>query len=207
MWVGSQSVPVRMWERKSRLAKTLSIDDGALSGSFVMRHREILRQRLGPEAFARILEALEPAAREAILTARAESWVAVADVDALYVQIGRALDRDPVGLHVEVATEVAEQMVRTVWRILLGLSSDTSLISRATVFYARAYNRGTLTAKLLGRGRAEALLVGWPNAPEITVRGVRISLDSVLRLAGRKAIEVVAERHADGARWDMSWQA
>jgi hypothetical protein len=182
-------------------------EQGALSGSFVMRHREILRQRVGAEAFRRVLAALEPAAREAISSARSESWVPVDHLEALYLAIAGTVGENPVDLHVEVATQVAEQLVRTVWRILLGLSTDSALIPRATVFYAKSYNRGTLTAKLMGPGSAEAVLDGWPDAPELTLRGVRIALDTVLRLAGRTRIAVIAERHARGARWQMSWHA
>ena len=89
--------------------------------------------------------------------------------------------------------------MRSVWRILLRLTSDESLVARVPVFYPKSWNRGRLVARLVGPGKAESRLDGWPNVPEYTVRGVRIAFETTLRLAGRKDIESSVERHADGA--------
>jgi hypothetical protein len=80
------------------------------------------------------------------------------------------------------------------------------LAARAPVFYAKSWNRGTLTVNLVGPGRAVGVLHDWPGAPDFTVRAVRVSLGVVLRLAGRQQVEVVVERHWRGPRWHMSWQ-
>jgi hypothetical protein len=182
-----------------------SIADGALSGTFVVRHRELFKQRFGEQTLRRALELLPAEVRDAFSTATAQSWVPVVHVQAVYDAMARVLGRDPVDLHFEIGRAASEQTVRALWRALLRISSDSVLVSQAPVFYPKAWNRGTLHVKLLEPGHAEARLDGWPDAPAFTIRGVRIALEVVLNLAGRKNIEVQMERTPVGAVFRARW--
>jgi hypothetical protein len=180
---------------------------GALSGAFMLRHRELVRARYGETVLAQTLASLTPEQQSAVRDATPFAWVPIATVEAFYEQLGRVVGRPPAELHYEIGPLVIEHTVKTVWRILLRLTSDESLVARVPVFYPKSWNRGHLVARLVGRGRAEARLDGWPNVPEYTLRGLCIAFQTTLRLAGRKDIETSIERREDGASIQMRWRA
>lgn len=182
------------------------IEEGALSGAFVVAHRSILRERCGELQVREALATLPPEWRAAFTEATPTTWVPAAVVDAFYRAMAARLSRDVADLHVEIAQLVSERMIRTVWRILLQLTTDTQLVAQVPVFYAKTWNRGTLTARSTGRGRAQATLIGWPGAPEFVLRGVRIAIVRALQLAGRRAPRVESEATEDGARFDAEWE-
>ncbi len=182
-----------------------AIEEGALSGAFVVAHRAMLRERYGELPLREALQSLPREWRLSISEAKGTSWVPVAVVDAFYRAMAARLSRDVESLHVEIAEIVSERMIRTVWRILLQLTTDAQLVAQVPVFYARTWNRGLLTAKSTGRGRATATLTGWPGVPEFTLRGVRIAIVRALQLAGRRSPSVESRPTADGAQFDAAW--
>jgi hypothetical protein len=183
-----------------------SIPDGELSGTFVVRHRELFKQRFGDAALRRALELVAPDVRDAIMSATAQSWIPVAFMQATYDAIGQVTGRDSTELHFEIGRMASEQTVRALWRALLRMSSDSALVSQAPVFYPKAWRRGTLHVKLIEPGFAEARLEGWPDVPDFTMRGVRIAFEVVLRLAGRKNVSVQSERAPAGAVFRVRWE-
>jgi hypothetical protein len=96
--------------------------------------------------------------------------------------------------------------MKTVWRALLRLTTDNALITRTPVIFSRSYNRGRLTASIPVPGRGEITLDEWPDAPEWPLRATRIGVETVLRLAGRKDVRVVAERRPQGAFFLATWR-
>ena len=180
---------------------------GALTGSFVLRHRELVRQRFGEAALAATLDSLSTAQRSQILDVTPLGWIPVSTIEAFFDALGRVVGRTAEDLHFELGPLAIEHMVRSVWRILLRLTSDESLVARVPVFYPKSWNRGRLVARMVAPGQAEARLDGWPNVPEYTVRGLRISLETTLRLAGRKDIMSSIERHPDGAMIYVRWRS
>jgi hypothetical protein len=95
--------------------------------------------------------------------------------------------------------------MRTVWRLLLRVSSDRALVSRAPVLFAKAYNRGRLEAHFPRPGAGEIHLSEWPNPPEWPLRATRIGIETVLRLAGRRSIQMRVARVDGGALFSARW--
>ena len=55
-------------------------------------------------------------------------------------------------------------------------------------------------------GRAELALSDWPGVPEIAQRGLRVGVETVLRVAGRQNVRVTSEARPDGALFHASWR-
>jgi hypothetical protein len=133
-------------------------------------------------------------------------WIPIASMEAVFAEIALQRGQTLAELHEQVARIAVEQTLRTVWRMLLRLTTDNALISRAPSLFARAYNRGRVDASLLASGRGELTLHDWPKAPDWVVRGLRIGTETCLRLAGRSSVRVVSERRPDGAVFHVTWR-
>lgn len=182
------------------------IEQGALSGSFVLRHRESLREKFGADALRTALAALSAEASTAIANAGKVGWVPVEAVDELFNVVARQRRLEPAVLHKELSELATEHTVRSVWRVLLRFTSDAQLVAQTPVFYRKAWNRGALTAALERPGFATLTLSSWPDAPEFTVRGLQLSVARVLELAGRDSVRIIHERTEDGAKYQATWK-
>ena len=80
------------------------------------------------------------------------------------------------------------------------------MLARTPIFYAKSRNTGRLEARLIDRGRAAVTLSGWPGVSARHVRTLGISIETVIRLAGRRAVRVTWELTSDGARYALAWQ-
>lgn len=182
-----------------------SIEEGALAASFVLRHRETLREKFGADALRAALGALSAEASRAIADAGKVGWVPVEAVDELFSEVARQRGLDPAALHKELSELATEHTVRSVWRILLRFTTDAQLVSQTPVFYRKAWNRGALTAELPKSRFAIITLSSWPGVPEFTVRGLTFSVGRVLELAGREDVHITYDRTDDGVRYQATW--
>lgn len=177
-----------------------------MSGSFVLRHRESLREKFGVDALRAALGALSAEASTAIANAGKVGWVPVEAVDELFNEVARQRKLNPTVLHKELSELATEHTVRSVWRVLMRFTTDAQLVAQTPVFYRKAWNRGALTAELVKPGFAIMTLSSWPEVPEFTVRGLQLSVGRVLELAGRDAVRIIHERTEDGARYQATWR-
>jgi hypothetical protein len=90
--------------------------------------------------------------------------------------------------------------------MLLRLTTDSALIARTPVLFGKSYNRGRLIAAIPKPGLGEIRLVDWPDPPEWPVRGTRIGIETVLRVAGRVDVRVEGQRTATGAHYQARWK-
>lgn len=182
-----------------------SIEEGALSGAFVVQHRETLRTFLGPEVARQLVSSLSAEASRAITEATATGWVPVEAVEELLAAVARHLGRDVESVHAELSAIASERTIRTVWRVLVRLTTDAQLISQTPVMYRKSWNRGMLTGLLHEPGRATLTLGSWPGLPDFTARGVKFTVESALRLANRKNVHVTCNKTVGGARFSVTW--
>ncbi|HVU00152.1 MAG TPA: hypothetical protein VHE30_00320 [Polyangiaceae bacterium] len=176
-----------------------------MSGAFVLRQREILREMFGAEVQAQVAAALSPDTSRAVLGAHGNEWVPVAAVEEFFVAAARATKTDVATLHERVGGLASERTIRTVWRVLMRLTSDAQLMSQVPVLYRKAWNRGTLTGRMVGTRDSTLELVSWPDVPEFTMRGVKIAVAQALALAGRRGAIVTYRRTPDGASFAVRW--
>jgi hypothetical protein len=176
-----------------------------ITGALVRAHLDILRLELGSAVVAQALADLPAEARLEIEGVTAASWVPIPAYEAFYAAVAHRGGRDVAELHSAVSRQSVEQAFRTMWRILLRLTSDEALVTRTPLMFTRAYTHGKLTSGISAPGQAHVELSAWPAVPDIVMRGVRVAVETVLHLAGRKNARVVAQRSADGATFRATW--
>lgn len=177
-----------------------------MSGALVLEHRRIMQELCGQARFRRALDRLSPDVRREYDETSAVSWPRVSTAEHVVYAVAAELGRDPVDLHEEISRTAVERTLTTLWRLLLRFTSDDALVARTPRIYARALNRGELVPMVLGPGRARIRIAGWPDIPEFSARGVRIAIESVLRLAGREDVRVVAEPDQPEPTFSATWR-
>jgi hypothetical protein len=176
------------------------------TGATIKVLRRALEDIVGVNVVASALQKLPGKIREEFDPVTPMTWVPLT-TSVMAVQYVAAESRRPADdLMDEAVRRGAEQMFRTSWRLLLRLTTDHALIARTSVIYSKWRNIGQLESKLLSTGRAEIWLRGWPGVSERNVRTLGVSIETVLRLAGRRAVRIEWSRTADGARYLAFWR-
>ena len=139
-------------------------------------------------------------------TATAIEWMPIVVMEEAFSAIAAEVGTDVASLHERVATVSVERTFRTVWRVLLRLTTDKALVSRTPLVFARSYNRGRLAAEVPRPGRGEITLFDWPNVPAWPQRATRIGIATVLRVAGRSDVRVEMAPTPTGARYVATWR-
>jgi hypothetical protein len=179
---------------------------GAVSGALATNLRAVVTELLGEAAVRAALARVPADARRDFETVTSIGWIPITSLEAVFGELARGNGQTVAELHENVARISVERTMRTVWRLLLRLTTDAALISRAPVLFAKAYNRGRLEARIPTPGRADVTLSEWPNTPEWTLRATRIGIETVLRVAGRKNVRITYERRPMGAAFSVTWQ-
>jgi hypothetical protein len=180
--------------------------EARISGTIVLDHRAAYEKLIGRDVMRAAIEELAEDRRREYLECLAVSWVRISTTVAIIEAAGRLSGRDPFELNAEATRMAAEKIFNGVWRVLLRLTSDEALVTRAPVIYARAYDTGKLTAVVRAPGRAELTLVGWPDIHPTIVGSIAIGTETVLRLAGRKNVAASILRTGEGALCVVNWQ-
>ena len=134
------------------------------------------------------------------------AWIRGTTLDAVVSAVGRQLGRTSDSVYDELMRHGSQRWFRTMWRVLLNLVTDQALVSRAGIIYGRTRNVGTMTGAIVGPGRAEMLLVGWPMVPDRAARNFALGMEAILLASGRVDAKVRWERMADGAKFLAMWR-
>ncbi len=177
-----------------------------MSGALVMEHRRILAELCTQQGFERVIAELPADARERYLEASPLTWLSIDTAERVFVLAARHLDRDVAELHESVSRRAVERTLTTLWRFVLRLASDEALIARSQRIYSRAFQTGTLEARIVEPGRAEIKVHGWPDMPEFSLRGFRIAIETVLVLAGRENVRLSLQRTRSGPEVHATWR-
>ena len=161
---------------------------------------------LGKEVLERGLSAVSPAIRTRVAGAVPGEWIPIASAEETFRSIADAAERDWPALHVELARHTVERAYRTLWRMLLRVSTDSALVSRTPVIFGKSYNRGRLVATVLFSGRGEVELLDWADVPDWPIRGTQAGIETGLRIAGRRNVRVESKRTRTGASFHVTWR-
>lgn len=170
--------------------------------------REMLvsyEELLGPELVAQTKARLSAPAREAIERATVSSWVPMEHVSELIDRLGIEAARDPDALLDEVIPRTLDRTFKSSWRVLLRFASDEALIARAPALWAKGRNAGRLASRLVSPGVGEVELTEWPGIGDRDLRTLALTLEGVMRIAGRERVRVVREPAPDGGRFRLTW--
>jgi hypothetical protein len=173
----------------------------SVSGALACGLRDVVLELVGKPQIEVALDRVSASHRRRYEGMLPVGWVPIETMEVVFSAIAAELGTTLSDLHTRVARVSIERTMRTLWRMLLRVTTDNALVSRTPTIFARSYNRGRLQAAIPTQGRAEIILVAWPNAPEWPLRATRIGVETVLRLAGRKSVRVTYDRTDDGAAY------
>jgi len=91
-------------------------------------------------------------------------------------------------MQAEVVRAGVERTFSGVWRVLLRLSSDDALIKRTAMLYAKACDRGKMSAALVAPGRVRLTLTEWPEIPDLGAIALAAGIEAMLSVVGRAAV-------------------
>ena len=177
------------------------------SGISVLDLRVGLEEVAGKDAVAKALASLPSETRRQFVEITALSWVPLATITRVVDATAEMAGMNPERLIDDAVRRAVERTFRTVWRLMLRLTTDAALIARTPVVYARSRNIGRLEARVLSPGKSEVTLADWPGVSARHVRTLGISIAKVMELANRKDVSVTSTPTADGATFYVTWRA
>ena len=176
------------------------------AGTTVVALKHAMQEIVGVDALTAALTSLPPSLREEFEPVTPMTWIPVEVVHAVVARVAAHTGRDFDQFMDEAVQRAAERTLRTAWRMLLRVTADRALMSRAPILYSKWRNVGRLQTKVLGPGRFEILLTDWPGMSERSIRSLGVTIETVLRLAGRKATKIQSQSTPDGAKYTVAWQ-
>jgi hypothetical protein len=165
-----------------------------------------LEEIVGTQFMGLARAALSPEQRNELEEVTAVSWVRMSTSSAFIDAVGAVSGRDPDPLVEEAVRRASVRTFKTVWRMLLRLTTDDALVKRTPMIYARSRNVGQLDARLIAPCTAELILSRWPDPPPRQIHLIGVGVESVLGLAGRHEPRCEHERKRDGARFTLHWR-
>jgi hypothetical protein len=182
-------------------------DEPCVIGSGVLARRRVHEAKLGADRVRHALGTLPAAIRQEFDDTSPISWVRITTVEAVSDAIAAEAGADPEAWHDETVRAGATETFKTVWRVMLRLTTDEALVMRAASMYGKTRNLGKLTARIPQPGRAELTLTEFPNMRPRWARTVAIGIEVVLTLSGRANAVVTSAVQPDGASFIARWRA
>jgi hypothetical protein len=155
------------------------------------------------EAVERALASMEEEQRLELMGTLAVSWCRLTTVRAFHEATAAVVGEDVNAWHLRVVERAMQQTFSTIWRFFLRLTSPDALVKRAANVYAKTFDTGAMEAQVLAPGHSLAILSKWPDAPEFHLNALATGIATMLRVAGRKTVNVHWERTPEGARFHI----
>jgi len=162
---------------------------------------------VGDDAVDRAFASLSQEQQDILESAVPAAWIPFSVVDHYYGVIARHAERDLEPLFSEVVRLGVSQTLRSVWKILIRLTTDRALLSRTPVIYRRGHSIGQIKTTIDAPGTATVVLTGWPGVPDLRRLGVAVGIKAVMDVAGRKDVTVRYDATDDGAVYHVRWHA
>ena len=166
----------------------------------------MLRDIVGADTYAAAHGRLSPQTRHEVDTLNAMGWLPITTFNEVIEEIARSASMDPEAMLDKAVRLAVQKTFKTVWRVLLRVTSDDALIKRTPMIYSRGRNVGALSSRMVGPGHSELLLSGYPEPTDRTIRTIGVGIQSVVELAGRREVRMSYERTSDGGRYDLRWK-
>ena len=176
-------------------------------GALLVPQRAAIVSRVGPDPITRALASVPRVVRDEYEALREDTWCRSETVEQVFVAIARETGIEAGELVASSVHEAITGTVARIWRALLVMNSDDALLGRTPRFYARSYDRGSLTAARIARGHSELVLEGWHDVPELHAVGIGAGVRAVMMLAGRSDVRVSSTRDGEYVRFDVTWRA
>lgn len=177
-----------------------------VSGAMLLNHRQAMCDILGGEMVGRALAKMPADQRSVYESLTPLSWCPLEVAEAAVTTVASEAGRDLMAFHAEATRVNLMRTFTTIWRLLLRVTTDSALVSRTPVLYARTFDRGALTSEIVSPGRAKIAVRGWRTITALQVEGLRVGVETVLQLAGRRDVKVVPMRTGDGVEFTALWR-
>lgn len=177
-----------------------------IRGAIVLNNLVGFEDIVGRDVVTRAIASLPPHLVEEARVIVPTAWVRAELVDALFSAIAHEAGRPPEDLFPLAIERGVQRTMHTVWRALMHLSTDAALMRRTPALFSRSYSRGRLVSHFNGDGTADVELFEWPDVSRFRLIAISSGIRAVLRVAGRKEVEVSIERTTDGAKFHARWQ-
>ncbi len=177
-----------------------------LSGSILLNQIKVCEERFGQPLVQEALRELSASEMEQLRGLLPVSWIRTEVAERVLDVVAKRSGRDADTLYREVVVTTVERQFRTVWRAILHFTTDNALVSRTPVIYSKTYNSGTLTSEIYAPGRSRLIVTGWPNNYGRQMHGLGLGIGTVLRLAGRKHVDVTHSLRQGGAEFQATWK-
>lgn len=178
----------------------------SLSGAIVLRNIESFRRLVGAKPVELAYAALPEDQRARLRAAVPAAWLRAEDVDALYAAIAEAAGEDLMTIYPSVVRDGVEQTLRSVWKVLLRVTTPRGLLKRAPIVYGRSHSVGKVVPNVLKPGLAHVDLTGWPGMSDLRRVGVAAGIEALLFVAGRKNPKATFRATEDGAVFQLTWE-
>lgn len=183
-----------------------SPNEPCIAGPNARVFRECVVELYGAEKLDEALRAVPVEVREEFSLVVVPAWVRLSTMEAVFASLAHLRGATIEAQWEALVRQGAQRWFRTVWRVLLGLSSDAGLISRASMVYGRTRNVGTMTSRVVSPGHAEFELTGAAGLPHHQLRVLGVAMGQILEAAGRKDARFVCEITPQGANYRATWR-
>jgi hypothetical protein len=157
-------------------------------GAGLLEQRKVLVELAGEDLLESIVRGLPQEQREEYEGLTLLSWCRHTTATEVVVRVGAALGKRPEVFQAEVVRAGVERLFGGIWKVLLRIPSDDALIKRSAMLYAKACDRGRMSAESIAPGRVKLTLSEWPDVPDLAIIALAAGIESVLRVVGRRAV-------------------
>ena len=178
-----------------------------VAGTRMLAMRAVIKEQFGTGPIAEALTSVAPDVRAEYEQLSSIAWVRASTDYLVHDAIAAVLGREPLAFHEQTLRAAMARSFKTIWRILLRLTSDEALIARTPGIYRRTRNVGQLEVKANARGSAELALTQYPAIGSRDIRSIGAGLEVVLSLTGRAGARAAARPAADGTIYTVTWRA
>jgi len=177
-----------------------------LAGGILLNQLKVCGERFGQTIVDDVVRGLTQQERDVLTSLLPVSWVNTELAERVIDAVSARVGRDPDVLFREVVTTTVERQFKTVWRAILHFTSDSALVSRTPLIYSKTYNAGSLVSEIPAPGRVRAVVSGWPNDAPRQMLGLSYGIATVLRIAGRKHVDITYTPRPGGAEFHGTWK-
>ena len=168
--------------------------------------RAVVEEQFGTAPIERALTRVAPDVRAEYEQLSSIAWVRASTDYIVHDAIAAVLGREPLAFHEQTLRTAMARSFKTIWRVLLRLTSDEALVVRVPGIYRRTRNVGQMVVNASARGSAELALIQYPAIVSRDIRSIGVGLEVVLSLTGRTAARAAARPTADGAIFTVTWR-
>ncbi len=179
--------------------------NACVAGARIVAMRELVEQRHGRAVLDRALRTLPAEVRDEYLNATAVSWVRATTDYSVHDAVAAALGQPAQAFHLALLREGLARSFKTLWKVLLRLTTDNALIARTPTIYKRTRNTGEMQSRLLAPGHAVLELRQYPGITARDGAALAAGLEVVFSLTGRNNARSNVVMVEDGANFEMLW--